>query len=331
MNKPLTFALLFAGAGLLPFIRVGGSLMIIPRIRRGPHCARRMPFSAAVLAAILLIVFGSVPAVAGHVPAALDVPFFWTPANASAGYLNFMTPAIPPVFPTIATEEHTGWTDLAGTGFPEPVGAVFPGGPDNDPHAGDRADFDWVQEHRADETALPPISNHPGITGFMGWEVAPTLASPHLTVAVPHVHGAGSPTLALPDYGLPFFNQVDVFSNISTIDADVGGPREAALDYFVEFSNTVTLAISPGVPTIVFVPGWTGLTTADDFVARWVPAVPGLYNQIAIDPEFPGTGHDEVTEIDAVVASIPEPSTFLLGVVGLFSLGWLGWRRRRRA
>ncbi len=286
-----------------------------------------LPTSRKGLAVIVVLVAGLFAgtagfAVAAHVPLASDVPVFWTAASA-AGYLNFMTPAPPlPVFPFIATEEHNGWTDIGAVGFLDPDVPLVA---DNDPHAGDRADFDWVEEHRADETAVVPISNHPGDVGFMGWEVAPTLASPHLTGGVPHAH-AGTPTLGLPDFGLPFFTQVDVFSNISTIDADIGAPREAALDYFVEFSNTVSGLISPGIPTLVFVPGWTGLTGADDYVTRWVPAIPGLYNQIAIDPEA-GFGHDEVTEIDAIVASIPEPSAFLLA--GLAGLLLLPFMRRR--
>lgn len=283
-----------------------------------------------IVVAVLMLAAANSTAVASHIPVALDTPALWTPLPDS-GYLNFMTPAPPlPVFPFIATEEHTGWTDddvfPHGTDFVDPVGAAT----DGDLWTGDRADFDWVQEHRADELALPPISNHPGDVGFMGWNITPTMASPHTTGGIPHGHSVAEvpagllPELILPDFGGTFFTTVDVFSVISPfVDTDLGFPREAALDYFVEFSNTVTGVVSPGVPVLVFVPGWTLATGTDDFVTRWVPTDPGLYNQIAIDPEA-GLGHDEVTEIDAVVAS-PEPTT-----LSLLALGGVLLIRRRR-
>ncbi len=106
-------------------------------------------------------------ALGAHVPAALDVPTLWTPLP-GAGYLNFMTPGSK-VFPFIGTEEHTGYTTAAGVGVVDPLGPpIYPGGPDNDPFAGDRADFDWVQEHRADEHIIPSISHPPGVRGAVG-------------------------------------------------------------------------------------------------------------------------------------------------------------------
>lgn len=290
-------------------------------------------------------------AFAGHIPLALDDPSLWTPLP-DDGYLNFMTPtAFIPIMPAAGTlpiapggifhEEHTGWTDddffPFGTDHVDPLGPpVWPAGPDNDPFAGDRADFDWVQEHRPHETGVPPISNHPGF-GAMGWEIAPTMASPHTTLGVPHGHSVSEtppgtlPELSNNDYAFSSFSRVDVFSVISEgqdFDTDATGafsPRDAALDYDLWFVDLITGTSVPGVPVKVFVPGWTLATGTDDFVARWKPAIPGFYNSVAIDPAG-GFGHDEITEIDAIKAAfIPEPATFSLLLFG----GLLFVRRRR--
>ncbi len=140
------------------------------------------------------------------------------------------------------------------------------------------------------------------------------------------------PELLNPDF-MDFFDTVDVFSIISIgedSDVDAAGafsPRDAALDYQVDFVNTVTGAFSPGTPVIAWVPGWTGASGSDDWVARWVAAEPGLYNVVAIEPPF-GFGHDEIVEIDAIKAVIPEPSSLLLAAIGLLSL--IGYGRRRK-
>jgi hypothetical protein len=144
----------------------------------------------------------------------------------------------------------------------------------------------------------------------------------------------GLPVLPNVDYyPLEFFRGVDVFSVISevqdsTIELATPGSREAALDYVLDFGNTVTGFSTPGIPVMVFAPGWTPLTTIDDYVARWVPAVPGLYNVVAIEPAF-GPDHDQVTEIDAIKAwlGVPEPSSLCLMLAGLMGIG-LTTRRR---
>lgn len=276
---------------------------------------------------------------AGHVPNNIDVDRLWTPLP-DDGYLNFMTPsAFIPLMPDpnapgnpippggIYTEEHTGWSDAKGMDHVDPLGPpVWPNGPDNDPFAGDRADFDWVQEHRPHETAMPPISNHPG-SGAMGWNIAPTMASPHTTNGVPHGHSqAENPPGVLPelsnnDYMYDHFYYADVFSIISEgedSDMDDAGHfsrRDAALDYDLWFVNLNTGISTPGIPILVFTPGWTNLTSIDDFVARWVPATPGFWNAVAIDPPT-GMGHDQICEIDAVKVAIPEPMTLALFAVG---------------
>ena len=78
---------------------------------------------------------------------------------------------------------------------------------------------------------------------------------------------------------------------------------------------------------IVWVPGWTGATTTDDYVARWVPSIPGSYDLVAIEPAA-GFGHDGATEIDAIKAIsgiIPEPSAPLL-----FGFGIIAFAMQRR-
>ncbi|MEE9212575.1 MAG: PEP-CTERM sorting domain-containing protein, partial [Phycisphaeraceae bacterium] len=293
---------------------------------------------------------------AAHIPVAIDTPALWTPVPGD-GYLNFMTPAafIPvaplpgtiPVAPLgIFTEEHTGYTTAAGVDIVDALGPpVFPAGPDNDPFAGDRADFDWVQEHRPDEVGGPGGSNHTvlgvPVIGAMGWEIAPTMASPHTSGGVAHGHSvAEAPPGALPelaniDYAFPSFTGADVFSIISGgEDTDVPAPREAALDYELWFVSIplVGPAVSVhGVPVTVFVPGWTAATTIDDYVARWVPAPfvppPGFigFNAIAIDPFGAALGHNEITEIDAIKVWIPEPATLTM-----LALGGLAVLLRRR-
>ncbi len=293
--------------------------------------------------ALLGVLVLAAPAWATHVSTALDVPFL-RPDFPIDGYLEFINPTehpgligvgVPATPPgAIVTEEHTGFT-LA----PPTLLDIIELG-DGDITHGDRADFDWVQENRADEFA--GISLHPGLIGAMGWCVpgiapcTPTEPSPHVDpgTGLPHGHSVGEtigppgplPELINPDW-LTFIPFVDVFSVISDgEDTDIGGPREMALDYDLAFGSSVGGPSSPGVPVIVWIPGWTGATTTDDFVARWVPATPGAYDLVAIEPAF-GSGHDEVTEIDAIKAvAVPEPSTALLLAMGLLGLA----ARRKR-
>ena len=262
---------------------------------------------------------------------------------------------------TSGTEEYTGWVDTPGA--PGASGATADLGPippppavDNGVTHGDRIDFDFVVENRTEE--LAPVSGipvlHPGITGFLTWEIAPTAPTAHIDPAsgLPHAHAPGiCPDVAsfvcLPDYAGPTFDQVDVFSIIAdpvdafavptdpfgiVADTEVA-PRDAALDYMLDFCNIVTGACVAGTPVMVFVPGWSAIDAADDYVARWIPASPlagGGATHVMIDPVFADAIHpDEIIQIDAlVVSTVPAPSA-----VWLFgsALGLLGWMRRKAA
>ncbi len=251
-----------------------------------------------------------------------------------AGFVGTPLPSTPPG--VIQTEEYTGYTLPGGQDLIE-VG-------DSDTTAGDRADFDWVQENRSCETGGPcnnplPV-NHPGLVGAMGWTIASPDFSPHIDPGTGAAHGHSdeeAPPGPLPHheneaYDFQWINAVDVFSIISLgqddgLDLqDPASMQAAALDYVLDFGNSITGAFSPGVLSLVWIPGWTGATYIDDYVARWLPAIAGNYNIVAIEPS--GFG-DQRTEIDALKGLyIPEPGS--LALLGL-GLGLFGRTRRSRA
>jgi hypothetical protein len=147
---------------------------------------------------------------------------------------------------------------------------------------------------------------------MIGWTIGSTVASPH-TTGTPgvgaHMHSldesvpGGFPTLALPDFVGVQIGAVDIFS-ITSVGKEDGEftPRDAALDYEMWFVNSQTGQSAPGAPIHVFVPGWTNDTTADNYIARWVPTIGGRWDSVAIDP-IKDAPHDRVIEIDAVVAA----------------------------
>lgn len=267
------------------------------------------------------------------------------------GWLEFINPREhpnligTPVFSSppgaIFTEEYTGYTTVNGVDITETG--------DSDRTHGDRADFDWVQEHRPCETGgvcNKGAVNHPGQVGAMGWTIGTTEASNHTDPGTGQAHNHsqqegladGLPALQNNDYTYDWFNAVDVFSIISLgEDEDRAGIaagnaaalRAAALDYIVDFGNTVTGASTSGILQLLWIPGWTNQTYIDDYVARWVPSVAGLYNVVAIEPGSTATAAFQTAEIDAIKGLyIPEPTALTLIAAGMAAFGM---RRRQRA
>lgn len=275
------------------------------------HAATKITTLCGLIGTLLIAGGMSSPVFANHVPNTIDVPQLWNPMK-NDGYLEFINaadhgaqlgstcPSTPPG--VIQTEEFTGFTLPTGADIIE-VG-------DSDSTAGDKADFDWVQQNRPVELAIPPGGNHPGIVGAMGWSAGSPGMSPHVDLGNgnPHNHSveeAVPPPTALPAllnnaYEEKFIDGVDVFSIISDGQDFDPTPRDRALDYEVAFCNTVTGMSSLGVPTVVWVQGWTATTFIDDYVARWVPLMPGQYDAVAIEPA--AGVHDSITEIDAIKA-----------------------------
>ncbi|MFO1429633.1 MAG: PEP-CTERM sorting domain-containing protein [Candidatus Competibacteraceae bacterium] len=253
---------------------------------------------------------------------------------------------------------------LGGTGAtpdlnPPPPPPQPPTAFDNGLTHGDRVDFDFVVENRVNElnpVAAPVTPLHPGTVGYLSWEIAPTQPSTHIDPAtgLKHTHDGANPIVpycsdnssfifsggpCVPDYNAPTFDVVDVFSIIADpVDAngvvtdplglvsDVGEatPRDAALDYVLDFCNIFTGQCAPGTPILVFIPGWTNAAVADDYVARWASPFPATH--VFIDPTGPVEHPDQIVQIDAIIAYTPEPAT--LALMGLGLAGMLVWRRR---
>jgi hypothetical protein len=249
-----------------------------------------------------------------------DVDQLWSPLP-DAGYLAFKSypdgtapepiEALPGTIPMspedLATEEDTGWSNPDGEGHSD-----FDQNVDNHTTAGNRADFDWVRENRDWEAAK--IGLHPADTGLLTFKIVDApLHSTHTSGGVTHEHGAIG-EVVLGEFVDPQFNRVDVFSMILLRSAgamepevDVGLPgetteRAAALDYDLWFVDLQAKTSTHGVPVLVFIPGWTQASFADDYVARWRPAENGGWDAVAIEPHH-DDGRDGAVEIDAVVAA----------------------------
>ncbi len=146
---------------------------------------------------------------------------------------------------------------------------------------------------------------HPVYAGLSAADIFANFTIPGYTVVAPApiIH-AGFGAL-----GLVFLDDIDALAIIE--DGQVGFSAGDAI-YF---------SLAPGSPTL----GFLGASAADILLTGVFPIVPS----IAIGA--PALGLLPADDIDALHIFIPEPSTFLLCVVGLFSLGWLAWRRRMRA
>ncbi len=203
--------------------------------------------------------------------------------------------------------------------------------------AGDRADFDWVEDNITLELGRQGgADNNPGAADFMVWEIGDIAVSRN-TAADAANGGEDQPngSLALDRFQGTAFNYVDVFSQIARYaDSDLFFPgtdisrRESALDYYVQFSSDGQ-TWHAGIAVQVFSFGWTVSSVADDYVARWmVPgALPNGATYVRIGADALSDSRDGNAQIDAIVAGqIPTP-----GATALVALGSLALLRRRRA
>jgi hypothetical protein len=212
---------------------------------------------------------------------------------------------------------------------------------------GDRAEFDWVEDNKALETATTRGDNHPGVDLLM-WEIGPITTTDHqhnggrVDVAFDHMHD-GWGTLPLDRFAGDFFRTVDIVSQIARYsDMDVRSGewslRDSALDFrgcalnqlgcksnsfFPEFSNDGVDWFA-GSLINVFIPGWTANSLAEDFVSRWVSPIDATLIRLQ---GFMAGDHDGNVQIDAIIASrtilvtIGEPGTLLLFLLGIAAAG----------
>lgn len=252
-----------------------------------------------------------------------EVDQLWSPLQ-GAGYLAFVAypddtdprPIVPipgtiPMSPgNLGTEEDTGWSDPDGVSYSDLEFHV-----DNHAVAGNRADFDWVREDRDWEAAHTAPRWHLNDDGLLTFKIVDNpQAPPHVSGSEAHDHG-GLAELALSEFGGSHFNRVDVMSiallrarGTLVPEADQGLPgetdeRAAALDYDLWFVDLQAKTSTHGLHEIVFAEGWHPQTWFDDYVTRWRPAEPGMWNAVAIEPHH-GDGRDGTCEIDAVVAAL---------------------------
>jgi hypothetical protein len=136
---------------------------------------------------------------------------------------------------------------------------------------------------------------------------------------------------ATPNFGGNSFRMVDVFSlTLRYGDYDQGNTggqslKDGALDYDV-FFRALDGSIVPGAPIVAFMPGWSALTNADNYLCRWQSPVDA--NGVFVFAHN-GDGHDYNCQIDAVIAAVPEPTA--MGVIAIGSSIAAMVRRRRRA
>lgn len=194
----------------------------------------------------------------------------------------------------------------------------------HDLNAADRADFQWSEDNKFLEQIGGLADQHAG-ADLMRWVVGASLA-PDPTGKDFGTWG----TLNLPSFTGPYFRYVDVVSNIARYaDMDVGddnewSERESALDYYLEFSADGTNWLN-GTPIQVFTQGWTAGSDAENFIARWLSPVNAVSVRIGALSTF---GADGNTQIDALIAFVPEPSGGLLAILAAVVLA--GCRKRVR-
>jgi len=200
-----------------------------------------------------------------------------------------------------------------------------------DPRHGDRADFDGVEDNLFNEGIRGADASLNAAHDWMVWSIGPTMPSGHINPEQgPHVHGFWG-ELVLPDFAGPFFQYVDVVSQIGRYsDMDIASRewsrRNSALDYDLDFSWDGVNWFD-GDPIRVFIPGWNLFAGADDYVARWLSPRPARFVRAG---GLMGDGHDGNVQIDAIIAGygVPEPVTLAFAGIGLVLIGFARHKRK---
>jgi hypothetical protein len=219
--------------------------------------------------------------------------------------------------------------DTGGTQISKIRNSPFVTNEDNHPHAGDRADFDWVEDNFYLEAIGGKADNHPDIDKMI-WSIG-AIGTPHPDPDHDHGDWAELPYDAFQGSSFRVFDVISQISrytdmDISTVD-NLWSMRESALDYSVEVSADAVNWITLLEPSKVFIQGWTSASDAENYLARWQSPIAAKYVRIA---GLNTSGHDGNTQIDAIIAGtsqVPEPGTALL-VGAAFGIAAL-WRASR--
>jgi hypothetical protein len=199
-------------------------------------------------------------------------------------------------------------------------------------HAGDRADFDWVEDNVFLEQIGGAADNHPGAADGLIWSIG-AIGTAHPDPD--HDHGDWG-ELPLGAFQGSSFRVFDVVSQISRYaDMDRNGVswsvRDSALDYLVEVSADGADWVRVPQPSKVFLKGWTSASDAENFLARWRSPIDARFVRIS---NLVDSGHDGNVQIDAIIAGtaevpVPAPGTILLVGVGV-AIATLWQRHKRR-
>lgn len=198
---------------------------------------------------------------------------------------------------------------------------------------GDKADFDWVSDHRLIEGIDGGGNGADANAGvdFLVWEInnAQVLSSQHQGPAA-DAHGAApSPhpgEFDLEGFSEESFHYIDVVSNINLyadndIDTDTlaVSNREKALDYILQVSIDGASWFEPTLLN-VFVEGWTEASDVENYLARFHTSQDVKFARVqALGAGV--VGHDGNTQIDAIIVAVPEPSSVVLALVAaVFSI-----------
>jgi hypothetical protein len=224
-------------------------------------------------------------------------------------------------------------------GAPAPNRGVF-GDPAVSPYlsstynltAADKVDWnfavdDWITEDLTGADAF--VGGRESLYFTTGAPVVP--ADPAATADNGGKEKTGLGVFNNPGYHKGMFRMIDVFSlnaHYADYDVDNGGNasfRAASLDYDVHFVLPGNVIV-PAAPVAVFTEGWSEDTFADDWLTRWrspANAIGALITAHRYTDQVTGESIGNV-QIDAVIASIPEPAT-----LSLLGLGALGFRLLR--